>query len=64
MQFVSENNLAEGQVHATGGGAYKYADQMEQTFGPMGVKIYKHDEMLSLVNGLTFILQNAKQPAF
>jgi pantothenate kinase len=27
-------------------------------------KIYKHDEMMSMVGGLTFILKNVKTPAF
>jgi len=42
-------------IHATGGGAYKYADFFEKEFQGK-VKLEKHDEMSSLVNGMSFVL--------
>ncbi len=52
------------RIHATGGGAYKYQGLFEEQFGPMGIKFLKHDEMASLVNGMAFVLNYAKQPSF
>jgi pantothenate kinase len=52
------------RVHATGGGAYKYSKLFEDEFSPMGIKLIKHDEMESLVNGMAFVLNYAKDPAF
>lgn len=37
---------------------------IEQELSPLGIQIKKHDEMESLVNGMSFILNYAKQPAF
>lgn len=56
-KLVDENTR---WIHATGGGAYKYNDLFEKEFGPMGVTLKKHDEMESLVNGMSFILNYAK----
>lgn len=52
------------RVHATGGGAYKYSDLFEKEFKPMGIQLIKHDEMESLVNGMAFVVNFAKDPAF
>lgn len=67
LRFAKEQRLVDEntcQIHATGGGAYKYSDIFEQELGPLGIQIKKHDEMESLVNGMSFILNYAKQPAF
>ena len=50
-------------MHATGGGAYKYQDLFEQEFEGK-VKLRKHDEMQSLVDGMTFVLANAKNSSY
>lgn len=52
------------RVHATGGGAYKYSSLFESEFSPLGIKLIKHDEMESLVNGMAFVTNYAKDPAF
>lgn len=36
----------------------------ESEFGALGVKVNKHDEMESLVNGMSFILNYGKESAF
>lgn len=51
-------------IHATGGGAYKYQDVFDKELAPIGVRMVKHDEMESLVNGMAFVLNCAKDPAF
>ena len=52
------------RIHATGGGAYKYQTLFENEFGRQGVQLMKHDEMESMVNGMAFVLNYAKEPAF
>ena len=52
------------RIHATGGGAYKYQELFENEFGKQGIQIMKHDEMESLVNGMAFVINYAKQSAF
>jgi pantothenate kinase len=55
------------RVHATGGGAYKYQDVFEKEIGsgsPLGIKLVKHDEMETLVNGMAFVLNYAKDSSF
>ncbi len=55
------------RVHATGGGAYKYQEVFEKEIGAgsdLGIKLIKHDEMETLVNGMAFVLNYAKDPAF
>jgi len=43
-------------LHATGGGAYKYADMFEQK---AGIRFLKHDELEMVVTGIVFaLLQN------
>mmetsp|Transcript_24068 Transcript_24068/g.29907 ORF Transcript_24068/g.29907 Transcript_24068/m.29907 type:complete len:113 (+) Transcript_24068:2-340(+) len=37
VQFVKDNNLVDTAIHATGGGAHKYADLFEAEFGSQGV---------------------------
>jgi pantothenate kinase len=43
VDWAVSNDLVGDQLHATGGGAYKYAEQLEKAF-PL-TRIYKHDEM-------------------
>jgi pantothenate kinase len=50
-------------IHATGGGAYKYSEMIEHQFGGH-VKLRKYDEMQSLVDGMTFVLNNAVSPSY
>lgn len=67
FDFAREGGLIDSsieRVHATGGGAYKYQEVFEKEFGPLGVQLVKHDEMESLVNGMAFVLNCAKDPAF
>lgn len=52
------------QIHTTGGGAHKYTDMFESAVADKDVKVHKHDEMASLVNGMAFVLQNAKNPSY
>ena len=58
------NGIVGSQIHATGGGAYKYADLLEKEFVSNGVKVQKHDEMSSLVNGLSFMTKYANKPSY
>ena len=54
-------------MHATGGGAYKYQDVFEKEIGSgsaLGIKLVKHDEMETLVNGMAFVLNYAKDSSF
>jgi hypothetical protein len=37
---------------------------IERELDPLGITLLKHDEMESLVNGMSFILNYGKQPAF
>ncbi|CDW79019.1 UNKNOWN [Stylonychia lemnae] len=67
IKFAKQHKLIDKDsqhIHATGGGAYKYNDLFEEEFGQMGVQLKKHDEMESLVNGMSFILNYGKEPAF
>jgi pantothenate kinase len=55
------------RVHATGGGAFKYQEVFEKEIGTgseLGIKLVKHDEMETLVNGMSFVLNYAKDSAF
>jgi pantothenate kinase len=52
------------RIHATGGGAYKYAKQFDEHFSHLNLKVIKHDEMESMVNGMSFVLQHAKEHSF
>lgn len=54
VEFVRANELVGERIHATGGGAHKFADLLEREFTQSGVQVVKHDEMASLANGLTF----------
>ena len=56
IDFVKQHDLLhlddeETLIHATGGGAYKYSELLEQSFDGR-VKLRKHDEMQSLVDGM------------
>jgi pantothenate kinase len=67
LKFAAETDLIDPsmeRIHATGGGAYKYQDVLEKQFSPMGIQLMKHDEMESMVNGMAFVLNYAKDPAF
>ena len=64
LDFVKEHDLVDSTLHATGGGAHKYSDIFEQDFGSRGVQIFKHDEMASMVNGLSFVLKYANRSSF
>lgn len=64
IDFVKHHDLLhldqeETLIHATGGGAYKYSDLFEKSFDGR-VKLRKHDEMQSLVDGMSFVLNYAK----
>jgi pantothenate kinase len=50
-------------IHATGGGAYKYQDLIDKEFNGK-VKLNKHDEMQSLVDGMSFVLSCAKNSSY
>jgi len=64
FDFVKEHDLAETSIHATGGGAHKYADLFDREFASKGVQVHKHDEMASMVNGLAFVLKYAHRPCY
>ena len=61
---MKSKNLVGNTIHATGGGAYKYHDMFEEEFVNNGVKVLKHDEMSSLVNGMSFLTKYATKPSF
>ena len=61
---MKTNNLVDKTIHATGGGAYKYNDLFEHEFVNNEVKVKKHDEMSSLVNGMTFLTNYANNPTY
>jgi len=72
IHYVKEHDLLEGVgdtvpdrivVHATGGGAFKYNAQFEQEFGEC-LLMKKYDEMQSLVEGMHFVLNYAKEPSY
>mgnify|MGYP001558025940 CR=1 FL=1 len=60
IKFVKDHKIINDstvRLHATGGGAYKYQTLFEQEFGSItNFKLLKHDEMESMVNGMTFVL--------
>jgi len=58
-----ESGIDESVIHATGGGAYKYHDLFQKEFEGK-VKMCKHDEMQSLVDGMSFVLSFAKNPSY
>ena len=39
-------------IYATGGGAYKYNNLINET---LNINLVKHDELISLVNGYSFM---------
>lgn len=67
IEFIQHHDLLDKNepqiIHATGGGAYKYNDLFETSFGGQ-VKLQKHDEISSLVNGMSFVLNYAKDPSY
>ncbi|XP_014245904.1 pantothenate kinase 4 isoform X2 [Cimex lectularius] len=48
-------------IKATGGGAYKYANTIQEK---LGLKVEKEDEMSCLVKGCNFLLKNISDEAF
>ena len=64
IDFVKKYDLVGNSIHATGGGAHKYADIFDREFSQRGVQVHKHDEMASMVNGLAFTLKYANRPSF
>lgn len=64
IDFVRANGLAGERIHATGGGAHKYADLLEREFAQSGTEVVKHDEMASMVGGLSFILNQTSRPTY
>jgi len=64
VDFIKSNDLVGTTIHATGGGAHKYADIFEREFVQKGVQVHKHDEMASMVNGLAFVLKYANKSSF
>jgi pantothenate kinase len=50
-------------LHATGGGAFKYTDLFMKEFDQK-VTLKKYDEMQSLVDGMYFVLNYAKEPSY
>jgi type II pantothenate kinase len=48
-------------VHATGGGAYKFASLIRER---LGTQIHKYDEMECLISGLNFLLKNLPDESF
>ncbi|KAL6947407.1 hypothetical protein ACO0QE_002291 [Hanseniaspora vineae] len=49
-----DNSTSGIEIHATGGGAYKFNDTLVQRFGQDTIK--RKDEMESAINGLTFLI--------
>ena len=64
VDFVLSNDLVEDKLHATGGGAHKYTELFDQKFVQRGIQVNKHDEMASLVKGLSFVLKHANRSVF
>src|SRR5690606_6195516 len=64
LSFIEELTKVNGKcttVHATGGGAYKFAELLKKR---LGITIIKMDEMQSLITGLNFLLKNIKNESF
>jgi len=49
------------EIHATGGGAYKFSKEVESK---LGLKFLKRYEMFTLITGLLFLLKMLKMKHF
>merc|ERR1712052_27071 len=54
-------NLDVKEVKVTGGGAYKFADLIENK---LGLRIAKEDEMECMIKGCNFLLRNITEESF
>jgi pantothenate kinase len=64
ISFIEELSKLHGvceTVHATGGGAYKFASLLRDR---LGIQIRKFDEMECLISGLNFLLRNLPNESF
>ncbi|XP_059547513.1 4'-phosphopantetheine phosphatase isoform X2 [Myotis daubentonii] len=63
LDFVRDHlvNTETKVIHATGGGAYKFKDLIEQK---LGLRVAKEDVMTCLIKGCNFVLKNIPQEAF
>ncbi|KDO69623.1 hypothetical protein CISIN_1g042742mg [Citrus sinensis] len=61
LDFIHSKQLHRGGIHATGGGAYKFADLFKER---LGVSLDKEDEMDCLVAGANFLLKAIRHEAF
>ncbi|XP_071551021.1 4'-phosphopantetheine phosphatase isoform X2 [Panulirus ornatus] len=57
----SKESMAGKSIKATGGGAYKYAELIQQK---LGLTVEKEDEIGSLIKGCNFLLQNIPDEQF
>jgi len=57
----ASNQITGSTIKVTGGGAYKYADIIEQK---LGLKISKEDEMECMIRGCNFLLKNISDESF
>ena len=59
---VHASSIVSGKdIKVTGGGAYKYADQIKSA---VGLPIDKVDEMKCIVNGCNFLMKNISDETF
>uniref|UniRef100_A0A1B6EFC2 4'-phosphopantetheine phosphatase n=1 Tax=Clastoptera arizonana TaxID=38151 RepID=A0A1B6EFC2_9HEMI len=67
LDFVQQNLVASREkmagktIKATGGGAYRYADLLQEK---LGLSVDKEDEMSCLIKGCNFLLKNISDEAF
>ncbi|XP_049852310.1 4'-phosphopantetheine phosphatase isoform X1 [Schistocerca gregaria] len=57
----SRENMVGKTIKATGGGAYKYTELLQQK---LGLSVDKEDEMSCLIKGCNFLLKNITDEAF
>ena len=61
QQSLLSANLDVKEVKVTGGGAYKFADLIENK---LGLRIAKEDEMECMIRGCNFLLRNISEESF
>ena len=63
LQMIVDNGLNAGDkaVRITGGGAYKFQDQLEAT---LGIQVDKRDELRCLLRGMNFCLRHVPLERF
>ncbi|KAI4207732.1 MAG: hypothetical protein LQ346_000382 [Caloplaca aetnensis] len=61
LQSQTGSRMGKMSIMATGGGAYKYYDQMKQV---LGVEILREDEMDCLIMGLDFFITEIPREVF